>query len=453
MHFKPHHFIFAISFSLLLLCGGESPFKPKDAKISLVLQNSSGKIDSVSVIDTVEKKVRVGMLAYLPAYITSISVTILKAVNDTDTSKIFLSPISWADTQWIEIVFHSTGTRTVTVVVSVQGEPDKVFTASVIIAGKPIFITVDPASAVVNENSPAVLWVKANGTGPLTFQWYKDNALVSGATKDSLIFSSAILDNAGRYTCVIKDQWGDSVSSVSALLTVRQSTIVNHKPQLSVTGTRSITSSQTCVLHLSAADPDTGQVITYKIIKGPAGGVLSDTIYQWTTTSSDTGFDTIVFSATDNGTPPMSDTQKVSINVSPQLVPQTQADFTPSVLTGEYPLTVAFTNNSLNATSYFWDLGDGKTSTEKNPINTFTAPGTYSIKLLATGNSVDSMKKTVTAVRPPPPLNLISDSGVTWIKLMWTKPSGSVSDTVYYAEGDTGDKDCKCSFSVRDKKS
>lgn len=434
MHFKPYHFIFAISFSLLLLCGGESPFRPKDARINLFVQNSSGVKDTASVSDSVEKKTRVGMTAYLPNYITSVTVTIVKIAGDTDTAHTFLNPISWADTQWIDVVFHSAGTRTVTAVLSVQGEPDKSFSASIVIAGKPIGIAVDPVSDTVGENSPAVFRVKANGSGPLTFQWLKDNVPLAGATKDSLFISAALLANAGSYTCIIKDQWGDSVASTPAILTVKQNVAVNHKPHLTITGTANLTSGQTCQLKLSATDPDTGQTFVYKIVSGPSGGSLTDTTYQWTPTSGFIGFDTVVLSATDNGTPPLADSVTIIITVAPS---PTRADFTPSALTGEYPLTVTFTNNSVNATSYYWDFGDGKTSTEKNPINTFMAPGTYSIKLLATGNSVDSMKKTVIAVRPPAPSNLIGDSGITWIKLMWTKPSGSASDTVYYAEGDT----------------
>ncbi len=42
-----------------------------------------------------------------------------------------------------------------------------------------------------------------------------------------------------------------------------------------------------------------------------------------------------------------------------------------------------FSNLSLNAENYFWDFGDGTTSTEINPIHTYTAAGNYPVKLLA----------------------------------------------------------------------
>ncbi|HYV92164.1 MAG TPA: PKD domain-containing protein [Chitinophagales bacterium] len=51
--------------------------------------------------------------------------------------------------------------------------------------------------------------------------------------------------------------------------------------------------------------------------------------------------------------------------------------------TGCVPLTVQFTNNSVNATQFFWDFGDGGTSTVTNPTHTFTDTGTYLIMLIA----------------------------------------------------------------------
>lgn len=48
-------------------------------------------------------------------------------------------------------------------------------------------------------------------------------------------------------------------------------------------------------------------------------------------------------------------------------------------------LTVTFTNASENAVSYEWDFGDNNTSTDENPIHTYTAPGTYNVVLTTIG--------------------------------------------------------------------
>lgn len=61
------------------------------------------------------------------------------------------------------------------------------------------------------------------------------------------------------------------------------------------------------------------------------------------------------------------------------------ASFTADVTAGCAPLVVHFTNTSTGATSYFWDFGTGTTSALKDPSTSFTAPGTYTVKLTASG--------------------------------------------------------------------
>ncbi|MGZ5242791.1 MAG: PKD domain-containing protein [Bacteroidia bacterium] len=53
------------------------------------------------------------------------------------------------------------------------------------------------------------------------------------------------------------------------------------------------------------------------------------------------------------------------------------------------PLTVNFTNKSLNAKNYIWDFGDGSTSTDKDPQHIYTVPGKYLVKLVATSSKGD----------------------------------------------------------------
>jgi len=48
-------------------------------------------------------------------------------------------------------------------------------------------------------------------------------------------------------------------------------------------------------------------------------------------------------------------------------------------------LTVSFTDESVDATSWAWDFGDGETSTEQNPIHTYDGPGFYTVLLTVDG--------------------------------------------------------------------
>ncbi|MGA2934840.1 MAG: DUF2341 domain-containing protein, partial [Methanomicrobiales archaeon] len=58
------------------------------------------------------------------------------------------------------------------------------------------------------------------------------------------------------------------------------------------------------------------------------------------------------------------------------------AAFSASPISGKAPLTVTFTDQSTNTpTSWSWDFGDGATSNLQNPVHTYTAAGTYTVKL------------------------------------------------------------------------
>jgi uncharacterized repeat protein (TIGR01451 family) len=60
-----------------------------------------------------------------------------------------------------------------------------------------------------------------------------------------------------------------------------------------------------------------------------------------------------------------------------------QADFSANPQTGPVPLNVSFTNQSLHANAYFWDFGDGATSSEENPAHLYTIAGQYTVTLTA----------------------------------------------------------------------
>ncbi|CAN5517672.1 hypothetical protein BH11BAC1_BH11BAC1_00350 [soil metagenome] len=58
------------------------------------------------------------------------------------------------------------------------------------------------------------------------------------------------------------------------------------------------------------------------------------------------------------------------------------ASFTTDVDSGCTPLSVHFNNTSGLATSYYWDFGDGTTSTTINPDHTYSLPGNYNVRLV-----------------------------------------------------------------------
>ena len=65
-------------------------------------------------------------------------------------------------------------------------------------------------------------------------------------------------------------------------------------------------------------------------------------------------------------------------------------------------LEVDFTNTSVNADSYSWDFGDNESSTEENPMHTYSEDGEYTVELTATNECGSvTVSQTITIVTPP----------------------------------------------------
>jgi PKD repeat protein len=83
------------------------------------------------------------------------------------------------------------------------------------------------------------------------------------------------------------------------------------------------------------------------------------------------------------------------------------ADFTAAPISGNSPLVVQFTDTSAgNITSRLWNFGDGTTSTEQNPIHTYTFKDTtdFTVSLSVTGSGGTNTKTKTNFIHliPPP---------------------------------------------------
>ncbi len=110
---------------------------------------------------------------------------------------------------------------------------------------------------------------------------------------------------------------------------------------------------------------------TNSTVKNPIHTYTADGLYSVTLTATNAGGSNTT-------------TQTNYINVT---TPVPIANFTGTPTIGPAPLTVTFTDQSLNIpASWLWDFGDGDTtnSTVQNPIHTYSANGTYNVTLTAT---------------------------------------------------------------------
>jgi len=83
----------------------------------------------------------------------------------------------------------------------------------------PLAIDHQPQSQTVVLCQPASFSVIASGTPPLQYQWYKDGALIPGATKDQILLPQAHFSDAGLYSVVVSNDEG-TLPSADARLTV-----------------------------------------------------------------------------------------------------------------------------------------------------------------------------------------------------------------------------------------
>jgi trimeric autotransporter adhesin len=108
------------------------------------------------------------------------------------------------------------------------------------------------------------------------------------------------------------------------------------------------------------------------------------------------------------------------------------ANFTASITNGTKPMNVQFNDLSTgNVTSYNWDFGDGRTSTDENPTHVYSTPGTYTVTLTVAGpggNSTETFTNYITVNWAAPVANFTSNS-----------TSGVAPESVQFTDKSTGD--------------
>lgn len=82
-------------------------------------------------------------------------------------------------------------------------------------------IATHPSDITITNGGPAQFAVLAVGTEPLSYQWYLNGTnLLDGATNAVLAFENAIGDQAGVYSAIVSNPYGDAVSSPAVLTLV-----------------------------------------------------------------------------------------------------------------------------------------------------------------------------------------------------------------------------------------
>jgi len=125
------------------------------------------------------------------------------------------------------------------------------------------------------------------------------------------------------------------------------------------------------------------------------------------------------------------------------LPPPPTADFTATPTTGYTPLTINFTDTSTGVpTTWDWDFGDGSThGTTQNPTHIYTAPGTYTVTLIATnsaGSDTEIKTDYITGMVVDVTTLLLACGYDTSGCVIWGSSNNGVTWTVKYSDASGG---------------
>src|SRR3984893_7055155 len=271
-------------------------------------------------------------------------------------------------------------------------------------------ISSEPANQTVTAGQTAAFSVAASGTAPVTYQWSRNGAPISGATSASYRTPATTLaDNGAQFYVVVTDPAGNATSS-TAVLTVTAAAV---PPTFtSQPASRTVTAGQTAAFSVTA----TGTApLTYQWLKSgqPIAGATSSTYTTPATTSSDNGsqFSVTVSNSAGSVT---SNTASLSVNaVSGQLISSTSALTFASVnvkSSSSQSTTLTNTGNSTVTISNITVSGGGFTASglsagvALNPGQTATANVTFAPA--AAGSVTGSVVVTSNAANSPTTITL-----------------------------------------------
>jgi hypothetical protein len=147
-------------------------------------------------------------------------------------------------------------------------------------------ITAQPSNVAVKAGQTANFWIASTGTAPLTYQWKKNGAAISGATSSNYTTAITVLsDNSAQFTAVVTNAAGTATSN-AATLTVTAPVVapsITSQPM-----SQTITAGQAA--SFSVATTGTAPMTYQWNRNGSAiGGAVSSSYTTALTTSADNG--------------------------------------------------------------------------------------------------------------------------------------------------------------------
>lgn len=232
----------------------------------------------------------------------------------------------------------------------------------------PVEVKVDPVTICYGSTATLTAHDAKGGNGaPYTYDWNTPPFAGNPYVVNPLVTTS--------YAVVATDAKGCKSASVNVTVTVKEKlTVVAHTSQLICEGSSA---------ELSATAGGGSGNYSYQWLPAGTGNTASVKVSPSTTT---------VYTVTvsdDCGTPPVSDTVRITV------IPKPIVDFTADIREGCPILCVKFTSLATAVgdviKQWTWDFGDGKISHEADPHHCYNVTGTYTVSLtVKTANGCES---------------------------------------------------------------
>jgi hypothetical protein len=213
-------------------------------------------------------------------------------------------------------------------------------------------ITTQPVSQTVTSGQTASFSVTATGTAPLTYQWNKNGAAISGATASSYTTAATANGDTGSTFTVTVSNSVNSVTSSAATLTVNPIYVISASPTaFSFSGTvNGSTPAQQAVVFISTpatALPFTMTANQPWITMSASSGVTKATIQLGVNIS---GMSAGTYNGQVQVTPTGAGDPPITIPVSLTLTAPAPGTLTPSVTTLNFNNVSVGSNSTLQAT-------------------------------------------------------------------------------------------------------
>ncbi len=134
----------------------------------------------------------------------------------------------------------------------------------------------------------------------------------------------------------------------------------------------------------------------------------------------------------------------ITLLASTALKAQVQANFSATVVSGCSPLQVQFNDfSSGSPTQWYWDFGDGQSSTQKNPVTTYINGGSYTVKLFVKNSTSQDFNEKPGYIKvsatPLVSFSQSADSGCAPLSVDFTNTSSLFGEPVSEWLWDFGD--------------